>query len=362
MPHRIGRRRFLERTAFAAAGVSAARAVLRCETAWQGAIANLENSLPKLMEDAKVPGLSIAIVRNVKLEWRRAFGCTDSAAKTPATVDTIFEAASMSKPVFAYAVMKLAERGVIDLDTPLTKYTRERILEDDPRLDQITARRVLCHTTGLQNWNSRKEPLTIHFQPGEKFRYSGEGYSYLEKVVTGLVGEPFDPFMRTHVLAPFGMTSSGYVWNDMFEARMAHPHDRDGKPTANKKSTPEDVARYGSAGALLTTPSDYAKFLIEVVDPKPPDAFRLKRETIAEMLRPQIEVDGPDPSWWALGWGIHQSTFGKVIAHGGDNEGFHSFAVASPGRQSGFVVMTNGENGGRFLTSLITGPLLNPLL
>ena len=143
---------------------------------------------------------------------------------------------------------------------------------------------------------------------------------------------------------------------------MAHPHDGEGRRTPNKKSTVTDVARYGSAGALLTTPTDYARFLIEVIAPKSPDQYRLKRDTVTEMLRPQIKVDGPEASWWALGWSIRKAAFGNIIAHGGDNEGFHSFAVASPERRSGFVIMTNGENGGKFLVDLLTGPLLNPLL
>ena len=84
--------------------------------------------------------------------------------------------------------MKLCEKGVMDLDTPLTKYTSERFLEGDPRLDLITARHVLSHTSGFQNWRSEKEPLKIHFKPGEKWSYSGEGYSYLQSVVTHLIG------------------------------------------------------------------------------------------------------------------------------------------------------------------------------
>ena len=96
----------------------------------------------------------------------------------------------MSKPVFAYAVMKLVEKGVLDLDAPLTKYTRGRIV-DDPRIELVTVRRVLSHTTGFQNWSSREDALRIHFQPGERFQYSGEGYSYLQNVVTQLVGGPY---------------------------------------------------------------------------------------------------------------------------------------------------------------------------
>ena len=103
-------------------------------------LADLEREIAKRMEEAKVPGLSIAIIKDGKLFWRRAFGVKDSASREPVDNDTLFEAASVSKTVFAYAVMKLCEKGVMNLDTPLTQYTSERFLQGDPRLDLITAR------------------------------------------------------------------------------------------------------------------------------------------------------------------------------------------------------------------------------
>ncbi len=259
------------------------------------------------MEEAMVPGLSIALIQDAKLRWRRGFGVKDTASKKPVDNDTVFEAASMSKPVFGYAVMKLCEKGVINLDTPLTKYASERFLEGDPRLELITARHVLSHTSGFQNWRSEEKPLKIHFTPGEKWLYSGEGYSYLQSVVAHVTGQPIEPFMKANLFAPFGMASSGYVWNDMFEKRLARPHDKKGKPFDNKKSTATDAARYGSSGALLTTPTDYAKFLIEVIEPKANDAFRLTKKSLEEMLHPQVKVDDKYSSSWALGYNTPRS-------------------------------------------------------
>src|SRR5688572_19221023 len=206
---------------------------------WQAAVVELEKEIPKLMEEARVPGLSIAVIETGKLVWRRGFGVRDNDSKTPVNNDTVFEAGSMSKPVFAYAAMKLCEKGVIGLDTPLTKYAPQRMLEGDPRLDLITARHVLSHTTGFQNWRSKDKSLKIHFTPGEQYRYSGEGYYYLQSVVTHLTGRvnrndcakyeaglevcatDIDAFMKANVLVPFGMRSSGYLWNDMLESHAA---------------------------------------------------------------------------------------------------------------------------------------------
>ena len=306
------------------------------------------------MREGNVPGVSMAIIRDAKIAWRRAFGVTDAASNVQADDDTMFEAASMSKPVFAYVVMKLCGTGVMGLDTPLTRYTSNRFLEGDPRLDVITARHVLSHTSGFQNWRSEQQPLSIHFTPGEKYLYSGEGYNYLQTVVTSLLRQPFETYMKERLLVPFGMNSSGYVWNDTFAKRMARPHDQSGTPTDNKKSTPASVARYGSAGALLTTPTDYARFVIEVINPKPADAFRLTPGAVSEMLRPHITVEGGRyPASWALGWQIFHNKDRDFIYHGGDNEGFHCAAVASVAGQSGFVAMTNGEGGTSVLRNLI---------
>ncbi len=355
MLHQLRRRDFL-----AASLLPLAAAGLKRPGRSESVIAGLESLLPKLMDDTCVPGLSIALVKAGKLHWRRGFGVKDSASKKPVHNDTVFEAASVSKSVFAYAVLKLCERGILDLDAPLTRYTAERFLEGDPRLDLITARHVLSHTTGFQNWRSDKEPLKIHFTPGSKYSYSGEGYSYLQWVVTHLTGQPIEQYMKANIFAPFGMMSSGYVWNDIFEKHAARPHDPEGKPLDNRKRTPRDVARYAAAGDLHTTPTDYAKFLIEVIDPKPGDAFRLGRDSLREMLRPQVKAD-PGTSW-ALGWQIRHTNQGDFIQHGGDNLGFHAFISASVERKSGFALMTNGENGWKLIRNQALWDMLNRFL
>ena len=272
----------------------------------------------------------------------------------------MFEAASVSKTVFAYAVMKLCEKGVIGLDTPLTKYAPKPFLEGDSRLELITARHVLSHTSGFQNWRSDAEPLKIHFTPGEKFFYSGEGYSYLQSVVTHLTGQPIEPYLKANLFKPFGMASSGYAWNDTFEKHAARPHTSAGKPLDNRKRTAADVARYAAAGDLHTTPTDYAKFLIEVINPKKSDAFRLNQKSLEEMIRPQVKVD--DSKSWALGWQIQHSSKGDQIQHGGNNSGFHAFTSASVERKSGFIIMTNGDNGWKLFSNEVFAEVMTRFL
>ena len=324
------------------------------------------------MEETKVPGLSIALVRNAKLAWRRGFGVMDHASNAPVDDTTMFEAGSMSKPVFAYAVMKLCERGILELDTPLNNYTSERYLLGDPRLNLITARHVLSHTSGFQNMRSRANPLMIHSTPGDKWQYSGEGYAYLQSVVTSLTGHvdrkdcstfeadlkvcgtDFDAYMRANLLAPFGMDSSGYIWKAGFAKHIARPHDGQGTPLPTHKSGPAGAARYGAMGGLLTTATDYAKFLIEIVDPKTEDAFRLPQASLREMLRPQVKVeDGPGYAIsWALGWRLAHMADGDLASHGGDRTGFHSTAEFSVASRSGYVILTNGDNGWKLIEEL----------
>jgi CubicO group peptidase (beta-lactamase class C family) len=227
--------------------------------------------------------------------------------------DTIFEAGSVSKTVFGYIVMKLCEKRVLDLDVPLTRYTPDRILKGGPRLDLITTRHVLSHTTGLQNWRSTKEPLAIHFTPGERFSYSGEGYSYMQSVVTHLAG---------HV----------------------NPNDcRAFEDGFRVCATDFDAARYGSAGGLHTTPTEYAKFLIEIMNPRPGDAYRLSTASLREMVRPQVKVT--ESISWGLGWTVEHTKAGDFIAHSGDNPGYKAMVAASIQRKAGFVIMTNGDRG-----------------
>lgn len=339
--------------------------------------ADLERLIPKLMEENRVPGVSIALIKDAKLFWRLGFGVKDSASQEPVDADTVFEAASVSKTVFAYAVLKLCERGVIGLDTPLTKYAPKPFLEGDARLDLITARSVLSHTTGFQDWRSGAEALKIHFTPGERYGYSGEGYYYLQSLVTQLTGHTsatdsaryeadlevfatdIADYLKANLLEPFGMTSSGYVWNDTLEKRAARPHDSEGKPLDKKKPTATDAARYAAAGGLHTTPTDYAKFLIEVIAPKTSDAFRLNQASLKEMVRPQVKVD--DSHSWALGWQVIHTKNGDLIQHGGNQKGFHALAAASVERKSGFIIMTNGDNGWR-LNNQVFEQVMEPYL
>ena len=333
--------------------------------------AALESQIPPLMAALHVPGLSIALVANAEPVWSRGFGTTHAGSATPVDGDTRFEAGSVSKTVFAYAVMKLSEKGVLDLDRPLVSYTSERWIVNDSRFNQITARHVLSHTSGLQNWRSKEDPLRIHFDPGTKWFYSGEGYSFLQLVVAHLTGRvnehscetmydglrvcatEIDAYFKANLLKPLGMMSSGYEWDEALAARTAGPHDKDGKPLDRPRVTPISAARFGAAGNLITTANDYGRFMIEVLQPGPHDDYRLSLATRDEMIRPQVKVD--DSSWWALGWLVQQGKNGTTLSHSGDNPGYKSFMLASVERKSGCVMLTNSDSGFEVIAKLVNG-------
>ena len=340
-------------------------------------IAELRSKIPALMSEHNVPGASIAVIHDARIAWRSGFGLKNAATKKLVTDDTVFQAGSMSKPVFAYAALKLCEKGILGLDTPLSKFASEPFLTGDPRIGLITPRHILSHTAGFPNWRSQSQPLKINFAPGLQYKYSGEGYYYLQSVITQLLGRTdptncakfeldlevcasdIDQFLRANVLKPFGMRSSDYYLTDRNEKNVSAGHDNDGKPLPSSRPTGPAVTRYASAGALLTTPTDYAKFMVEILNPKPADNFRLRKETISEMLRPHTKVVcGAFTSSWALGWQIQDN---GLFNHGGDNKGFHCHAIGSRESKSGFVIMTNGDQGDEMITKIFTSGILDPL-
>jgi CubicO group peptidase (beta-lactamase class C family) len=145
--------------------------------------------LPTLMQWANVPGVAVAVIREGKLAWSGGFGVKKNGEPGAVESSTLFGAASLSKPVFTYAVLGLREEKLIDLDRPLWSYLPNPDLPDVEQSRLITARHVLSHSSGLQNWRFQKDQkLEFAFKPGERFGYSGEGYYYLQRVLENITG------------------------------------------------------------------------------------------------------------------------------------------------------------------------------
>ncbi len=346
--------------------------------------ADLLRNLPRLLELASVPGLALGIVEGKRV-WRRGFGDAIEESDQPVSDETVFEAASLGKPVFAYAILRLVDAGVIDLDRPLYDYLPLPDA-DNPRMRRVTARHVLSHTAGLPNWRQQRSSLEPSSDPGSRFSYSGEGYFYLQRVAERLTDKPFGRLMREQVLDPLGMKQSSYVWQPEFGSRMAAGYDGQekrldvqgaigrrteviaqewGKPLNEWRY--EDSARAvqlvnpqwpilplymvpNAAASLLTTVSDYARFLTQIVAPSE-GGISLSAAARKQMLSPQVRLNSA--LQWGLGWGIQRDEYGEVLWHWGANNSFRNFVIADAVNGRAIVVFTNSENGPRIYERVI---------
>jgi CubicO group peptidase (beta-lactamase class C family) len=297
-----------------------------------------------------VPGAQAALVHQGRVVWSAAFGERIRATGDPVTADTLFEAASLTKPLFAAVVMKLAARGVLDLDRPLVDSMPQPFLSehpflmasgppppDDPRFRLITPRLVLRHATGLPNW-SRRKPLALLFSPGERWGYSGEGFVYLQRVVEHVTGQGLEAVMAKEALSPLGMRRSTMRWEPRDAASAALGYDREGRPVEW-----HEPKRALAAATLLTTAEEYGQFVAAMVSPRSAPAFGLTTRTQAAMLTTATPID--DALSWGLGWGLERTPERLCFWQSGDNDGFKNVAIACPAEGTGLVVLTNGDNG-----------------
>jgi CubicO group peptidase (beta-lactamase class C family) len=340
---------------------AAPSAPLRDQEKKEQIVARLETVIPRLLDEGMVPGLSIALVQKGELAWHHGFGVKNATTKEPVVAGTTFEAASLSKPVFAYAVLKLVDAGKMDLDTPLNMYLPGNYdVGDDARLGQITARHVLSHTPGFPNWRRPGGPLTIHFTPGERFSYSGEGFVYLSKVVEHITGEKFNDFMKRMVFDPLGMADSSYIWRDSYETQQSARHSAAGTPGSQNKST-----QANAAASLRTTAQDYGRFLVAILQ-----GTGLKKETAKLMLTPQIKLsesgtnnikDAPEKLSpylsWGLGWGLQTTGDGLAFWHWGDNGDTKAYIICYPKQKFGVVIFTNSTNGLSIVPEIVRAAL-----
>ena len=309
----------------------------------------IDSAVPELMKKHHVPGVSVTLVEAERVQWTGVFGVTHVKTGKPVTVNTLFEAASMSKPLFAYAVLKLVEDGKLELNRPLVEYLPKPYLTNQPAHRKITARMVLTHQSGFPNWRKdgwrSKHPLKLKFEPGTRFGYSGEGFLYLQRVVEQLTEQPLDEFMRDGLLKALGMTSSSYRWELANAKLIAAGHDAKG-------GLKRDDRRYdypNAAYSLFTTPAEYSRFLIEMMN-QSSGRHTLSSLMKARMLKP-LSKDKEGKRHFGLGWAVYPN--GR-FGHGGANgSGFRCFSRFEPATEAGIVIMTNGVGGKALYLALL---------
>ncbi|MDR7179296.1 serine hydrolase domain-containing protein [Sphingopyxis sp. BE249] len=352
----------------------------------------LVQELPRLMRIAGVPGVAVAVVDRGRLAWSRSFGVKNILTRDPVREDTLFEAASMTKPVFAYVVMRLADEKRLDLDKPLARYRRPANLGIDPNIELITARQVLAHSTGLPNWAF--EPLVTSSAPGSRYTYSGEAFIWLQLVVETIMGMGLGSVMQAKLFGPAGMSHSSFGWDEAIARSVVFGHS---EPPEGEQKLPSQPTRelgdrllrvaskwrkpiaswtyedsvaamretdpktppsthdllVNSAGGLLMTASDYAKFMVLMMDRPGRADWEISDAARRAMLTPQLEVRGRDISR-GLGWELEQSSSGQLFQHSGSNYGiFKTLGVGDARSGRAIVVFTNAANGNALASRIV---------
>lgn len=324
-------------------------------------------SLAERMRQYDVPGLSVAVIHNGKLDWARGWGLRDTATCSPVTPDTAFQAASISKVITATLALRLVEQGKIGLDRNINEALHSWQLPTDPKLapNGVTLRELLSHTAGLGVHGfagylpdaplptpvqildgaspSNSEPVRSVLPAGAQFQYSGGGYVLTQLALADVSGMPFAELAQRELLRPLGMTRSAYAQppSPTIRADMAFGHANGGPIPGNYHVYPE----LGPAG-LWTSAGDLARLLLDIqASAAGNKSHRLSPAMAREMLTPVKDN-------WGLGTALY-TTGAPRFGHDGVNEGFQSFMVAYAGKGEGIVVLTNGDQGRRLIDEVV---------
>lgn len=297
----------------------------------------LDAFLHDMMAYYAIPGASLGIIKQDELLFSKAYGVKNILTKEAVDASTIFQAASITKPVFAYTVLRLVDKGLIDLDKPLYHYLAFEELEGDERYKKMTARHVLSHQSGLPNWGRK-----VIFEPGTSHGYSGEGFEYLKRVVEKITNKDILQILDEEVLEPTGMTNNTYfVREEDMYAKVALGHAY-AEPRNNWI-----INQVGMARSMYTEAAEFSQFILHSLHGQ-----GLSQSTFEEMINSQTEVpfnqDNPVAEWdrsFGLGFLIKASPWGKVYGHGGSNAFFQSLFEYYPEKQFGFVLFTNNNLG-----------------
>ncbi|MFK5894674.1 MAG: serine hydrolase domain-containing protein [Pseudomonadota bacterium] len=307
----------------------------------------LEKKIPLIMHKYKTPGVSISLIRNNQIVWSKGFGVKKKGYPDVIDKETIFEAASMSKPVFAYTALKLVDKGKIDLYKPLDKYLKKPYFPDQPKVALITAQMVLSHTSGLPNWRKKGKPLKLYFEPGTGKKYSGEGYRYLQKAVERITGIRLDKYINKVLFKPLQLSRSSFVWKKEFKKNYARGHDKKGE----YKSKRRFYKKPNAAFTLYTTANDYARFLLHVMNNSTNKGLQTK--TYKGYTTIQQPVKGKTSGKQrTFGWSVKDKI--NFLEHSGANgTGFRTYARLDITNKSGVVILTNAKNGKKTYKKII---------
>jgi len=337
-------------------------------------VTEVDSTVTGLMSAAHVTGVGIILFRGGKVQYAKTYGMRDTAQKLPLTFNSVMPAASLSNAAFATMTMSLVEAKVLDLDKPvgeylpkpLPQYPKYADLAGDLRYRKITLRMLLSHTSGLPNWRYLETDgkLHLHFDPGARFAYSGEGMDLAQLVVETVTAKPLTWLMWDKLFARMAMDRSSMVWDPKFESDFANGYDQTGRSLGPQRRTTADAA-----GSMQTTLLDYAALLVGILR-----GWALHPVATNMMLTSQIAIHSAHefPSLatetttdndaiqlgYGLGWAVYQSPYGPAFFKEGHDDGWRHLALCFR-NGNGILIMTNSSNGDGIFKGLLDS-LLGP--
>ncbi|MEM7434793.1 MAG: serine hydrolase domain-containing protein [Myxococcota bacterium] len=315
------------------------------------------------MAEKGVPGVSVAVVNHGELVHHATFGYANVEDEVPVRSDTIFEAASISKPMFGFFVMRFVDEGKIDLDRPLYQYYPHPDLASDPRHEAITARMVLSHQSGLPNWreNELGQTLKIHFDPGTDYLYSGEGYQYLAAVLREIENTDWaglEAAFQRMVAEPLGLAHTVYVQTPFTRAHKAEPYDSKGEWIDWPESEwfLKEDGNFFAPSSMHTESLDFSRWLKALMNRE-----LLSAESYRELFKPHSSATvGELQLSYTLGFFELGAPFTDLYFHTGNNVGFESWFAVDLEDNWGFAMFANSDQGEGLGESLffylLTGP------
>ena len=302
-----------------------------------------ETEIEKWLKENKIPTLGIGFIENGKLQQVKVFG--EISKRVAAPYNTIFNVASLTKPVTAMVALKLVSLGKWNLDDPIYKYWTDPDIANDPRNKKLTTRIILSHQTGFPNWRYMNETkkLNFQFEPGTKYQYSGEGMEYLRKALEKKFNKSLQQLANELIFQPLKMTDTRYVWDKNVDStRLAIGNDKNGKAYETiKNKTPN------AADDLLTTVEDYSKFLVTILN-----GDGLSKNIFEEMTKKQVA--STKGKHFGLGLEIYDLGNEEVaLSHGGSDNGVQTIFFLLPKTKNGLLIFTNSDTGGNIFETLI---------
>ena len=328
------------------------------------------STVAELMEEFGVPGVSVAVIQDFKIHWAKAYGVADVETGQLVDIETMFQAASISKPVAAMGVLRAVQDGLFSLDDDINDILDSWTLDgrEFTRNRPVTPRTLTSHTSGLGDGfgfpgydPEQPLPTTVQILEGHElsnvgsvfmerepltfFEYSGGGVTVMELALSDVRRRPFVDVLQEGVLAPIGMTRSSYAQpiSPEHNQNAARAHDNNGESRGPKWHVYPEHA----AAGLWTTPTDLARLIIEVQRSARGESNRvLSQSMIQEMLNP-VGV-GP----FAVGFTVSKIGEGWYFSHGGSNWGFRALMLAHKVKGYGLVVMTNADQGSTVINEI----------